>query len=513
MAAVVLVALALSALQVSGYIPAIPTNDTAAAQGIPINLTDSSTLTLTWNPMGSYTETVSYQVAGTNTTGLSQGALVHFSEQNLSNDTTLTPWIAFVACDANATDASQLYDIFTLAQDRGAVSALLYSQWSDSCVINPEYADPAEFNQIFDIFSTKRLTDAKLIENQFANVNATYANYNSSLLNSSFTDVEDAINGNTTGPPGYLVATLKAANATAFPTSSSFGGPDQSASPSPAKKGPPNTSLAMIILYAITGCVSALFCVVIITGAVRAIRNPERYGPRGPDPTMGMGQSRTQGLGRAIVDTFPIIKFGRDNTPLPTTANKDAAANYANNQHVEMTDIRSPQSPRHQTEKDHYDAETSQGDVTSVGQSSTHDQDQSTPAAVDPLNPAAIGHETCPICIVDFEEGDDLRVLPCEGKHRFHQACVDPWLLELSSSCPLCREDFQTLESMVQGDYPDPNAGPSDRPSLTATQADSAPHGRNTRLSKYLRFAQRRRNHGSHRHESSSTLDETHGWS
>jgi hypothetical protein len=54
--------------------------------------------------------------------------------------------------------------------------------------------------------------------------------------------------------------------------------------------------------------------------------------------------------------------------------------------------------------------------------------------------PDAIGRETCPICIVDFEEGDDLRVLPCEGKHRFHQSCVDPWLLELSSSCPICRQ-------------------------------------------------------------------------
>ena len=54
--------------------------------------------------------------------------------------------------------------------------------------------------------------------------------------------------------------------------------------------------------------------------------------------------------------------------------------------------------------------------------------------------PAAIGRETCPICIMDFEEGDDLRQLPCEGKHRFHQSCVDPWLLELSSSCPICRE-------------------------------------------------------------------------
>ena len=54
--------------------------------------------------------------------------------------------------------------------------------------------------------------------------------------------------------------------------------------------------------------------------------------------------------------------------------------------------------------------------------------------------PDSIGRETCPICIVDFEEGDDLRVLPCEGKHRFHQECVDQWLLELSSSCPICRQ-------------------------------------------------------------------------
>jgi hypothetical protein len=58
----------------------------------------------------------------------------------------------------------------------------------------------------------------------------------------------------------------------------------------------------------------------------------------------------------------------------------------------------------------------------------------------DDVVPDSIGRETCPICIVDFEEGDDIRLLPCEGKHCFHQQCVDPWLLELSSSCPICRQ-------------------------------------------------------------------------
>ena len=66
-----------------------------------------------------------------------------------------------------------------------------------------------------------------------------------------------------------------------------------------------------------------------------------------------------------------------------------------------------------------------------------------TMSAADPLL-ESIGRETCPICIVDFKDGDDVRVLPCEGKHVFHQACVDPWLLELSSSCPTCRHGMKS---------------------------------------------------------------------
>ena len=52
--------------------------------------------------------------------------------------------------------------------------------------------------------------------------------------------------------------------------------------------------------------------------AIRAIRHPERYGPRasamfGPNGAGGYvpAQSRARGLTRAILDTFPIVKFGR----------------------------------------------------------------------------------------------------------------------------------------------------------------------------------------------------------
>jgi len=42
----------------------------------------------------------------------------------------------------------------------------------------------------------------------------------------------------------------------------------------------------------------------------------------------------------------------------------------------------------------------------------------------------------CQICMEDFEEGDELRTLPCF--HLFHAKCVDQWL-KVNSICPTCR--------------------------------------------------------------------------
>lgn len=42
----------------------------------------------------------------------------------------------------------------------------------------------------------------------------------------------------------------------------------------------------------------------------------------------------------------------------------------------------------------------------------------------------------CQICMEDFEEGDELRTLPCF--HLFHAKCIDQWLKE-KSVCPTCR--------------------------------------------------------------------------
>ncbi|KAF8402879.1 hypothetical protein HHK36_010971 [Tetracentron sinense] len=44
---------------------------------------------------------------------------------------------------------------------------------------------------------------------------------------------------------------------------------------------------------------------------------------------------------------------------------------------------------------------------------------------------------TCAVCLCEFKEGDEVRVLP-ECIHSFHVPCIDMWLRS-HSNCPLCR--------------------------------------------------------------------------
>ena len=50
----------------------------------------------------------------------------------------------------------------------------------------------------------------------------------------------------------------------------------------------------------------------------------------------------------------------------------------------------------------------------------------------------------CAICISDIENNDILRTLPCF--HKYHKECIDPYLIERSLLCPICKNSIQKNE-------------------------------------------------------------------
>jgi len=200
----------------------------------------------------------------------------------------------------------------------------------------------------------------------------------------------------------------------------------------------PSTAVAMIILYTITGVITALFLVIIITGAIRAHRHPERYGPRA---IIGRPrQSRARGIGRAILDGIPIVKFGEREEQKPAD--------------VEMGTTASAQDTRQGTESSTVDRSVTGTNLDGVDGIAAAGTTSSANA------PNEDGNQGCSICTEDFERGQDQRVLPCD--HRFHPECIDPWLLNVSGTCPLCRVDLRPQRSRTSQDV-DENGNPIPR--------------------------------------------------
>lgn len=184
--------------------------------------------------------------------------------------------------------------------------------------------------------------------------------------------------------------------------------------PGDSSGGNGHSAVAMSILYSITGIITLLFVFIIITGAVRAHRNPDRYGPRsGTDGRRG--QSRAKGLARAVLETLPVVKFGDRNQPKPDpelemdTATTDGQYPAAQQSvPTNAADAASNQTSR---------VSMAHSEVTSVAES------------------VADENLGCSICTEDFKVGEDVRVLPCN--HQYHPQCVDPWLIDVSGTCPL----------------------------------------------------------------------------
>lgn len=254
--------------------------------------------------------------------------------------------------------------------------------------------------------------------------------------------------------------------------------PDPDEIGSGGSSGTPSTAVAMTVLYSITAVITALFIAIIATGVIRAHRHPERYGPRN-----GEGQerrSRAKGIARAVLDTLPIVKFGGEREPAKPgdvemvdrhrdsyqqrmqgeeeteegrgagREEQDAiitgSSNFAAGDELASgpprsstrTDLHTDASPQHRLQGDGNEAAGPSSNLQHSADIGTSDagpaserinkQQQAPESAMDVA-------PSCSICTEDFTMGEDIRVLPCD--HKFHPPCVDPWLLNVSGTCPL----------------------------------------------------------------------------
>lgn len=199
-----------------------------------------------------------------------------------------------------------------------------------------------------------------------------------------------------------------------------------------------STAVAMVILYSITGLITALFLGIIITGAVRAHRNPERYGPR--NVAGQPRQSRAKGLARAMLETIPIVKFGDDNDRdrQIAAAKRDiemaTADDMTDTRRSSVLEVNAPVRGNESGDQPHAEATTGATTSTPATAESAAAAEPSTQADREHHN-VEVGNNVCPICTDDFVRGQDVRVLPCQ--HQFHPDCIDPWLVNVSGTCPL----------------------------------------------------------------------------
>ncbi len=64
-------------------------------------------------------------------------------------------------------------------------------------------------------------------------------------------------------------------------------------------------------------------------------------------------------------------------------------------------------------------------------------------------NKSEASYHSCPILCTDFEEDDEITVLPCN--HCFNSGAIEKWLTEEKSECPVCRTelDYKRMDPPV----------------------------------------------------------------
>ncbi|RVX72963.1 hypothetical protein B0A52_03316 [Exophiala mesophila] len=176
----------------------------------------------------------------------------------------------------------------------------------------------------------------------------------------------------------------------------------------------PSADVVKIILFSITGAIIAFFFTLVALGSLRVYRHPERYLP--PQVTTQPTFSRAKGITLAILHTMPIVNFAQHGESSNRNQDRDR-------------DVELPQSSTEVDDQQSKPFDT----IVQPGYASSQDaRIETTVFAKD--------DKICALCMDTFSVGQKVRLLRCD--HYFHPDCIDPWLLNMSSTCPLCRIDL-----------------------------------------------------------------------
>ncbi|CAG8484095.1 9399_t:CDS:2 [Ambispora leptoticha] len=201
------------------------------------------------------------------------------------------------------------------------------------------------------------------------------------------------------------------------------------------------------VLYAVSGVVLGLFFIVVVTNVIKNRLRPSRTG---------------------IAVSVYLFSLGG--------VNAVGTANESEKEPKDEIDIeKDDDGLRYMAvpaPEDYESEETAK--VSSVNEiNTTNVENSSKTGSISTLSGSALSNHvteeqlTCPICLGDFESGEELRVLPCH--HQYHTSCIDPWLLDISPLCPMCKADFTTWNIDVSAQQ-----GSVDDPSISTTSVNSS---------------------------------------
>ncbi|KAG0217751.1 hypothetical protein B0O80DRAFT_435808 [Mortierella sp. GBAus27b] len=134
-------------------------------------------------------------------------------------------------------------------------------------------------------------------------------------------------------------------------------------------------------------------------------------------------------LDKCDLDQFPVRVFSQVNSSAgSTSATAASTSGCKESKGVSETSSQSKSSDAKPNPLSRLKSNRSVRSVSALASAEALDVGAGTTEAV---------NDTCAICIEEFVEGDEVRILPCH--HDFHSECIDPWLTRKSATCPLCK--------------------------------------------------------------------------